>query len=70
MQLRPLLVSGFGEFADHVRRLLDQAREADLVLFPELLTVELFTAFDDWKETPASELTRVDQFTSEYRDLF
>jgi predicted amidohydrolase len=63
-------VSGFDEFAAHARGLLDQASGADLVLLPELFTVELFTAFDDWKETPASELTRVDQFTGEYRDLF
>jgi predicted amidohydrolase len=63
-------VSGFDEFADHARGLLDQARGADLVLLPELFTVELFTTFDDWKESPASELTRVDRFTGEYRDLF
>ena len=63
-------VAGFDEFAGHVRTLLDQARDADLVLFPELFTVELFTAFSDWKETPPSELTRVDKFTEEYRSLF
>ena len=60
-------VAGFDEFADHVRTLLDQAPDADLVLFPELFTVELFTAFADWKETPTSELTRVDEFTDDYR---
>jgi predicted amidohydrolase len=63
-------VASFDEFADHAGSLLDQAAGADLVLFPELFTVELFTAFPDWKETPASELTRIDAFTDDYRSLF
>ena len=66
--IRP--VGSFDEFAAHARGLLDQANGADIVLFPELFTVELFTTFSDWKETPTSELTRVDQFTDEYRSLF
>ncbi len=63
-------VASFDEFAEHVRGMLDEARGADLVLFPELFTVELFTTFGDWRETPASELTRVDTYTDDYRDLF
>lgn len=63
-------VASFDEFADHVRGLLDQARDADLVLFPELFTIELFTTFPDWKETPVSELGRIDEFTRDYRSLF
>src|SRR5262245_52923124 len=63
-------VGSFDEFAHHVRGLLDEAGGADLVLFPELFTVELFTTFDDWKEAGVAELTRLDQFTEDYRDLF
>src|SRR5687767_633331 len=63
-------VASFDEFAAHTRGLLDQANGTDLVLFPELFTVELFTTFPDWKETPTSELTRIDRFTNEYRSLF
>lgn len=63
-------VAGFDEFAAHVQGMLDQAEGADLVLFPELFTVELFTTFPDWKETPISELTRIAEFTAEYRSLF
>ncbi|HEY1366838.1 MAG TPA: carbon-nitrogen hydrolase family protein [Gaiellaceae bacterium] len=63
-------VSSFDEFAAHVRGLLDQASGTDLVLFPELFTVELFTTFPGWAETPASELTRIDEYTSDYRSLF
>ena len=63
-------VASFDEFAEHARGMLDQAEGADLVLFPELFTVELFTTFADWRETPTSELTRVDKYTNEYRSLF
>lgn len=63
-------VASFDEFAGHVRSLLDETSGIDLVLFPELFTVELFTTFPDWKETPASELGRIAQYTDEYRDLF
>jgi predicted amidohydrolase len=63
-------VNSFDEFAAHARGMLSETDGADIVLFPELFTVELFTTFSDWQETPASELTRIDAFTSEYRDLF
>lgn len=40
------------------------------LLLPELFTTELFTTFSDWRETPVSELTRVDEHTQEYWSLF
>jgi predicted amidohydrolase len=63
-------VSSFDEFAAHVRQLLDGASGADLVLFPELFTVELFTTFPEWKELATSDLIRIDQYTGDYRSLF
>ena len=68
-------VGSFDEFAAHARGLLDQAEGADLVLLPELFTVELFTTFPDWKDLPVSELTRVHaygntKYTEDYRNLF
>ena len=63
-------VASFDEFAAHVRGMLDGAEGAELVLFPELFTVELFTTFPDWKESSSSELTRIDKYTAEYRSLF
>jgi predicted amidohydrolase len=63
-------VSSFDEFAQHVRGLLDQTSGADLVLFPELFTVELFTTYSDWKEAGVADLTRIDEFTDDYRSLF
>ena len=63
-------VDSFDEFASHVETLLNQAKGADLVLFPELFTVELFTTYSDWKSAPVSELTRIDEFTGQYRQLF
>lgn len=63
-------VASFDEFADHVRGLLDGAQGADLVLFPELFTVELFTTFPDWQNTPVTELTLIDKYTADYKSLF
>src|SRR4029450_13949505 len=67
-EIRP--VRDFDDFARHVRALLDGARGADLVLFPELFTIELFTSLPGWRDTPLSELPRIDRYTLDYRDLF
>ena len=66
--LRP--VGSFAEFAEHARELLDGARGADLVLLPELFTIELFTSFPGWKEASLADLGRIDEYTPQYRDLF
>ena len=68
-------VGSFDEFAAHARGLLDKAAGADLVLFPELFTIELFTTFPDWMDRPVSELTRIHRYgntcyTEDYRRLF
>ena len=68
-------VGSFDEFAAHACALLDRAEGADLVLFPELFTIELFTTFPDWKDLPVSELTRIHEhgntsYTEDYRRLF
>ncbi|MGC0367121.1 putative amidohydrolase [Rhodococcus sp. 27YEA15] len=66
--IRP--VSSFDEFADHSRDLLNQTVGSDLVLFPELFTLELFTIADSWQNDPVSALTRIDEYTHQYRELF
>ena len=66
--LRP--VCSFAEFAEHARELLDGARGADLVLLPELFTIELFTSFPGWKQASLADLGRIDEYTPQYRDLF
>lgn len=66
--LRP--VGGFGEFAAHVRSLLDAARGADLVLFPELFTIELFTALPDWRRSSLADLPSIDRFGGQIVELF
>lgn len=63
-------VASFDQFAAHVRALLDLSRGADLVLFPELFTVELFTIHPDWQRGSVAELTRLDEYTDDYRTLF
>jgi predicted amidohydrolase len=67
-EIRP--VRDFEEFAGHVRALLDGARGADLVLFPELFTIELFTSLAGWQKAPLSDLPHIDRYTRDYRDLF
>jgi predicted amidohydrolase len=66
--LRPL--RAFVDFAEHVRALLDRAKGADLVAFPELFTIELFTTFDGWRDRPVADLPRIDAYTDDYRRLF
>lgn len=63
-------VNDFEQFATHVKTMLTGCDGADLVLFPELFTVELFTALPGWKDLPISELTQIDKFTGDYIDLF
>lgn len=63
-------ISGFEEFRSRVRALLDQANGSDIVLFPELFTIELFTTYKDWQKLPISELVRIDEFTEDYNALF
>lgn len=63
-------VNDFEEFANHVKELLKGTYGADLVLFPELFTVELFSALPDWRNLPISELVQIDKFTDDYISLF
>lgn len=63
-------IEDFAQFAEHVRTLLAGCDGADLVLFPELFTVELFTTLPDWRRLPVSELTQIDKFTGDYHSLF
>ena len=63
-------VKNFDAFAAQCVALLDKAKGADLVLFPELFTLALFTTFDDWRNRPLQELVKVDVYTQAYRDFF
>jgi len=63
-------IKSFNDMAARVRGLLDQAAGSDIVLFPELFTIELFTTLPDWHKRPISELVLIDGFTEAYLDLF
>lgn len=63
-------VKDFDSFAEQSVKLLDQAKGADLVIFPELFTLALFTTFDDWRNRPVAELVMVDRYTNAYREFF
>lgn len=66
--IRP--VGSFDEFVDHSRALLDKAPGSDIVLLPELFTLELFTVQEGWENEPVSALPRVAEYTQDYLDLF
>ncbi|MDO5604096.1 MAG: carbon-nitrogen hydrolase family protein [Paracoccus sp. (in: a-proteobacteria)] len=63
-------IRDFDEFRQRVRGLLDQAKGSDLVLFPELFTIELFTTLPDWRDRPIADLVEIDKFTPDYKALF
>ncbi|NLR99890.1 carbon-nitrogen hydrolase family protein [Rhizobium sp. P38BS-XIX] len=63
-------IGGFEDLANRVRRLLDQAGGSDIVVFPELFTIELFTTLPQWRNRPIAELVLIDQFSNDYKALF
>lgn len=66
--IRP--ISDFDEFAAHCSGLMDQAAGSDLILFPELFTLELVTTLPDWQEQDVEFLTESDRFTADYMQFF
>lgn len=63
-------IKQFDDLANRVKALLDQTDNAELVLFPELFTIELFTTLPNWKNRPISDLVEIAQFTDQYKTLF
>lgn len=49
---------------------MDAAPDADIVVFPELFTAELYCTYDDWTTAPLAGLGRIDEFTAEYLAFF
>lgn len=66
--IRP--VGSFDEFADHCKSLLDECGGSDLVLLPELFTLELVTIKEGYQDEPVASLTRSADYTDDYRALF
>lgn len=63
-------ISDEREFASRVSGHLDRSADADLVLFPELFTIELFTLINNWRQKSLTELTLLSDFTDFYVSLF
>ena len=63
-------ISGENEFESRVRKLLDEASGSDIVLFPELFTIELFTLIENWRAKSLADLTALSDFTDFYISLF
>ena len=63
-------VSGFDDFAEHVSLLTDQAAHdhPDFLIFPELLTLELISSFENTKSP--EKYFRLAQYTDDYLELF
>jgi predicted amidohydrolase len=67
----PLAVhADFGDFATRVERALDLAGSAEIVVFPEYLTLSLLTSLDEWREVPESAYGRISRYTDDYVTLF
>ncbi|WGX95891.1 nitrilase-related carbon-nitrogen hydrolase [Nocardioides sp. L-11A] len=63
-------VSGFADFADHLREVLDQARGADLVVLPEAVTFELMTAAPSWSgATDMAPVLATAGYADDFREL-
>ncbi|MCD4534072.1 hypothetical protein LRP67_08275 [Nocardioides sp. cx-169] len=67
-EMRP--VESFDAFARQVRDLLDQTAGARLVVLPELFTEALFTIDPEWRTHEIAQLTRISDYTSDYKALF
>lgn len=63
-------IRSFDDFAAKVHSLLDKSKGSDLIVFPELFTIELFTTLNEWRKRPISDLLLIDQFTANYKELF
>ena len=64
------IVSSFDDFAEHVSRLVEQADpdHPDFLIFPELLTLELISSFENAKSP--EKYFRLASYTDDYLDLF
>jgi predicted amidohydrolase len=63
-------VHTFDEFAGHSAAVLDGAKGADIVLLPELFTLELFTCLPGWGERELTDIGEIAQYTEDYRRFF
>lgn len=67
-QFQPLAT--FDDFAARAVALLDRTGDAQIVLFPELFTVNLLTTLPGWQSVTPAEFGLVARYTDEYRALF
>ncbi|MCG7334628.1 carbon-nitrogen hydrolase family protein [Sporosarcina sp. ACRSM] len=70
-QFRVEKVSSFEVFQRQVEELISQVpTDSDYVLFPELFTVGLLASFPDADSLTATDLTKIDEYTPQYIELF
>lgn len=68
-QMEMRAVEDFDAHARHVRDLLDAAAGADVVLLPEWLTLELFTALPAWRERSLLDLRALEGYSASLKAL-
>ncbi|MFB7640416.1 nitrilase-related carbon-nitrogen hydrolase [Peribacillus butanolivorans] len=67
-QFRVEKVASFNEFQKQVEDLINQVPEnSDYIIFPELLTIGLLATFPDQN---ASSLIKIDEYATQYKELF
>ncbi|MGE7765948.1 nitrilase-related carbon-nitrogen hydrolase [Peribacillus sp. NPDC096540] len=67
-QFRVEKAASFNEFQKQVEDLINQVPEnSDYIIFPELLTIGLLATFPDQN---ASSLIKIDEYTTQYKELF
>ena len=63
-------VADVAGFRAHVREVLDAAGDVDLVVLPELLSLELHTALPGWRTADLTGLAETARFADELEALF
>ena len=70
-QFRVEKVDSFEAFEKQVLELINQVpSDTDYVIFPELFTVGLLASFPDADQLTAADLTKIDDYTVQYKELF
>ncbi|PWA13069.1 amidohydrolase [Pueribacillus theae] len=70
-QFRVERINSFNDFKEQVNKLMkDVPKDTDYVIFPELFTIGLLTTFPDSEKFDVTEMTRLDDFTQDYKDFF
>jgi predicted amidohydrolase len=63
-------VDHFDDYAGQIESIMEQTRGAHIVVFPELVTIPLFTIASGWQDDSIASLARISEYTGLYCELF